>query len=42
MFLDDPYSYEKKYVGGRPKKLSKQSQRGSSGRLHEEIISLSS
>ena len=26
-FLDDPDSYGKKYVGGRPKKLSKQSQR---------------
>ena len=27
MFLGDPDSYEMKYVGGRPKKLSKQSQR---------------
>ena len=26
-FLDDPDSYGKKYLGGRPKKLSKQSQR---------------
>ena len=41
-FLDDPDSYGKKYVGGRPKKLSKQSQRRLIRGLHEENILVSS
>ena len=41
-FLDDPGSYGKKYVGGRPKNSRNRVRDISSGRLHEENILVSS